>query len=78
MRGAERIPPREIEEALLDHPAVTDAAAFPIPHRTLGDIVGAVVVLKPDAGAPAEEIRQFMAGRVSYIKRSRPPAPTGG
>ena len=46
-RGGEKIAPREIDEVLLDHPAVAEAAAFAVPHDTLGEEVGAAVVLPP-------------------------------
>lgn len=42
-RGGEKISPREIDEALLDHPEICQAVVFPVPHPSLGeDIVAAV------------------------------------
>ena len=52
-RGGEKISPREVDEALLDHPAVAQATAFAVPHATLGEDMAAVVVLR--AGATADE-----------------------
>lgn len=53
-RGGEKIHPREIEDALHAHPAIKEAAAFAIPHPTLGQIVGAAIV--PVAGKhPAKQ-----------------------
>jgi len=43
-RGGEKVSPMEVEEALMAHPAIRDAAAFAIPHRRLGEEVGAAVV----------------------------------
>ena len=50
-RGGEKIAPREIDEVLLSHPAVTEAVAFATPHAALGQDVAAAVVL----GAPVTE-----------------------
>jgi len=44
-RGGEKVSPREVDAALLRHPAVKQAAAFSIPHPTLGEDVAAAVVL---------------------------------
>ena len=45
-RGGEKISPREIDETLLQHPAVAEACCFGIPDRTYGEGVAAAVVLK--------------------------------
>src|SRR5258708_10108987 len=44
-RGGEKISPPEIDEALLEHPAVAQAVAFAIPHPPLGADVGVAVLL---------------------------------
>lgn len=53
-RGGEIIPPMEVEEAVLSHPAVQSCAAFSVPHTILQETVGIVIVLhhqqKQDAG----------------------------
>jgi acyl-CoA synthetase (AMP-forming)/AMP-acid ligase II len=48
-RGGEKISPREIDEALLTHPAVAEAVCFGIPDRAYGEEVAAAVVLKSEA-----------------------------
>lgn len=48
-RGGEKISPREIDEALLAHPAVAEAVAFGLPHAVWGEEVAAAVVLRGDA-----------------------------
>src|ERR1700733_3393450 len=48
-RGGEKIAPREIDETLLNHPAVAQAVAFAIPHLTLGEEVAAAVVARAGA-----------------------------
>ena len=45
-RGGEKISPREIDEVLLAHPAVSEAVSFGVPHPTWGEEVAAAVVLR--------------------------------
>jgi len=59
-RGGEKIAPSEIDEALLRHPAVAEAAAFPIPHPRLGEDVAAAIVFRAGKAATALELRQFL------------------
>ena len=49
IRGGENIYCVEIEDVLVAHPAVIDAAVIGLPHRIWGEEVGAVVQLKPGA-----------------------------
>lgn len=67
-RGGEKISPREVDEALLDHPDVAQAVTFAIPDARLGEDVGAAVVLRPGASATASEIQQFAAARLADFK----------
>ena len=60
-RGGEKISPLEVDVALLNHPAVAQAATFAVPHATLGEEVAAVVVLAAGMSAGADEIRAFAA-----------------
>ncbi len=53
-RGGEKIAPREVDEVLLEHPAVAEAVTFAVPHPTLGEDVAAAVVLRPRAKATAK------------------------
>jgi long-chain acyl-CoA synthetase len=85
IRGGYNVYPREIEEALYEHPAVAEAAVVGIPHSDLGEEVGAAVSLKPDASATVEELRDFAKARVAAYKYPRhvwlldalPKGPTG-
>jgi len=70
-RGGEKVAPREVEEALLAHPDVAEAAAFPVPDEALGEEVGAAVVLKPGARADASALKEFAAQRLAYFKLPR-------
>ena len=66
-RGGEKISPREVDEVLLDHPAVSQAVTFAVPHPELGEAVAAAVVLLE--GGPGErELRDFAATRLSDFK----------
>jgi acyl carrier protein len=84
-RGGEKISPREVDEVLLDHPAVAQAVTFAIPGGSLGEEVGAVVVLHRDAETTEREIRDFAATRLADFKVPRsvlfldeiPKGPTG-
>jgi oxalate---CoA ligase len=71
IRGGEKIAPREIDDVLLAHPAVDQAVAFSIPNPTLGEEVGAVVVLKEGARANEHDIREFVAARLAKFKVPR-------
>ena len=68
-RGGEKISPREIDEVLLGHPAVTEAVAFATPHAALGQDVAAAVVL----GAPVTEAELLAHCRTNAWPRSRCP-----
>ena len=70
-RGGENIAPREVDETLLEHPAVAEAVTFAVPHASLGEDVAAAVVLRPNADATAKDIRQFAAGRLADFKVPR-------
>lgn len=70
-RGGEKINLAEVDSALLTHPAVFEAASFPVPHRTLGEDIAAAVVLRPDASSTAEDIRQTLSDRLAAFKIPR-------
>lgn len=57
-RGGEKVIPRRVDEALLQHPAVEQALAFAVPHPTLGEDLAAAVVLRAGAGADEQELRR--------------------
>lgn len=70
-RGGEKITPREIDEVLLEHPAVAEAVTFAVPHPSLGEDVAAAIVLRPRAKVTAKAIRQFAAERLAEFKVPR-------
>jgi len=67
-RGGEKISPREVDEVLLDHPAVAQVVTFAIPHPKLGEDVAAAVVLADEAEADERDIRDFVAERLAKFK----------
>jgi len=67
-RGGEKISPREVDEILMEHPAVLQVVTFAIPHEKLGEEVGAVVVLREGKTATEKEIRDFVSTRLADFK----------
>jgi len=84
-RGGEKISPREIDDVLMDHPAIQQVVTFGMPHQRLGEEVAAAVVLKEGLRATEAEIRAFAARRLADFKVPRrvvtleeiPKGPTG-
>ncbi|MBD2771550.1 non-ribosomal peptide synthetase [Iningainema tapete] len=70
-RGGEKISPREVDEVLLDHPAIAQAVTFAAPHTLLGEDVAAAVVLRQGASATELEIKEFAAARLADFKVPR-------
>jgi acyl-CoA synthetase (AMP-forming)/AMP-acid ligase II len=70
-RGGEKISPREVDEILMDHPAVQQVVTFGIPHDKLGEEVGAVIVLREGVSATEKELRDFAAVRLADFKVPR-------
>src|SRR4051794_29046317 len=85
IRGGYNVYPREIEEALYEHPAVAEAAVIGIPDASLGEEVAACVALKEGHEADAAQLRDFAKERVAAYKYPRkvffvdalPKGPTG-
>ena len=69
--GGENVYPREVEDALFQHPAVADAAVIGVPDDKWGETVKAVVVLREGRTADAEEIMEFCRGRLGGYKCPR-------
>lgn len=71
VRGGENISPGEIEDVLMSHPAIADAAAVAVPSTEWGEAVGIAIVAKPGHAAPAEEeLRTLIRNR---LRSSRVP-----
>jgi len=84
-RGGEKISPLEVEEVLLGHPLVSEAAVFAIPDPRLGEEVGAVVVAAGERPPTEAELREHLRQRLAAFKVPRtivlrteiPKGPTG-
>ena len=70
-RGGEKVSPREVDEVLMDHPAVAQVVTFAMPHDKLGEDVAAVVVLRDGASASERELREFVQARLADYKVPR-------
>ncbi len=70
-RGGEKISPREVDEALMDHPAVLQAVTFSVPHPMLGEDVAAAVVLREGMAATEQELGGFLSERLAAFKTPR-------
>lgn len=67
-RGGEKVSPREVDEILMDHPAVNQVVCFGMPHAKLGEEVAAVVVLKEGQAATERELQDFVGTRAADFK----------
>jgi acyl-CoA synthetase (AMP-forming)/AMP-acid ligase II len=68
VRGAENLSPGEIEDTLIEHPSVAEAAVVGIPDQEWGEAVAAAVVLKDEAQATEEELQEFVRERLRSTK----------
>jgi acyl-CoA synthetase (AMP-forming)/AMP-acid ligase II len=71
IRGGNNIYPIDVEAAILEHPAVEDAAVIGIPHDVLGEDIAAFVELRPSAAISVEELRSFCTERLADYKVPR-------
>jgi oxalate---CoA ligase len=82
-RGGEKIAPREIDDVLLQHPAVVEAVAFGVPHSGWGEEVAAAVVLKAEASEKEliafarERLADHKVPRKLFVVQQIPRTPTG-
>jgi long-chain acyl-CoA synthetase len=85
IRGGYNVYPREIEEVLYEHPAVREAAVVGVHDDSLGEEVGAAVVLKDGEDVGPDDLRAYVKERVAAYKYPRrvwlvddlPKGPTG-
>jgi long-chain acyl-CoA synthetase len=85
IRGGYNVYPREIEEVLYEHPDVVEAAVVGIPDDSLGEEIGAAVVLRDGAETSAEQISEHVKSQLAAYKYPRevwfvdelPKGPTG-
>jgi long-chain acyl-CoA synthetase len=68
IRGGENIYCVEIENRLVEHPAVADAAVIGVPHETLGEEVKAVIEVAPGADPTDAELQEWVAATLAPFK----------
>jgi long-chain acyl-CoA synthetase len=69
--GGVNIFPAEIEAELMQIPELTDCAVFGVPDPDYGEVLAAVVTVRPDTDITTETIRTFLAGRLGGLKLPR-------
>jgi len=67
-RGGEKVSPREVDEILMDHPAVAQVVCFGMPHPKLGEEVAAAVVLREGQTSTERELQAFVSSRAAEFK----------
>jgi len=67
-RGGEKISPREVDEIIMEHPAVHQCVTFAMPHDMLGEEVAAAIVLRQGTTATDKELREFASARLAPYK----------
>jgi len=67
-RGGEKVSPREVDEALLEHPDVAQAVAFAVPHPSLGEDLAAAVVPKRGCTPDETQLRGYLLSRLAGFK----------
>ena len=84
-RGGEKVSPREVDEVLMNHPAVEQAVTFAMPHDKLGEEVAVAIVLREGIESTEQAIRAFAVEHLANFKVPRkvlfldklPKGPTG-
>lgn len=69
--GGENIYPIEVEDAIHNHPKVYDVAVIGIPDERLGEVVGAIIDVKPTETLTEREIQAFLETQLPKYKRPR-------
>ena len=67
-RGGEKISPREVDDVLMDHPAVRQVVTFALPHESLGEEVAAAVALKEGESTDPAALISFASERLARFK----------
>ena len=70
-RGGEKISPREVDDILMDHPAIQQVVTFAMPHDKLGEEVAAAIVLREGEETDEKAIREFASGHLADFKVPR-------
>ncbi|WP_447764507.1 class I adenylate-forming enzyme family protein [Sphingopyxis panaciterrae] len=68
IRGGENISCQEVEAAIYEHPDVNECAVFGLPDERLGEVVGAVIWVKPGSTVDADAMCSFLSARLAPYK----------
>ncbi len=71
IRGGNNIYATDVEAVILEHADVQEVAVVGVPHRVLGEDVGAFVVCKPDVSLTEDALLAFCAEHLADYKRPR-------
>ena len=71
IRGGENVYPREIEEFLYSHDAISDAAVYGVPDPRYGEAVMVSVILREGASLTEDELREYCDGKIAHYKVPR-------
>jgi fatty-acyl-CoA synthase len=71
IRGGENVYPREIEEFLYSHPAISDVQVIGVPDEKYGEEIMAWVKLRPGSQTSGDELREFCRGKIASYKIPR-------
>ena len=66
--GGENVYPREVEEFLYTHPAISDVQVIGVPDLKYGEELMAWIKLKQGASVTPDEIKEFCKGRIAHFK----------
>jgi acyl-CoA synthetase (AMP-forming)/AMP-acid ligase II len=69
--GGENVYPAEVEKALLEHPAVSEAVVFGVPDEQWGEAIKAVCVCRAGQTVIAADLIEFVGGRIARFKRPK-------
>jgi acyl-CoA synthetase (AMP-forming)/AMP-acid ligase II len=69
--GGANVYPREVEEVLIQHPAVSEVCVVGVPHEIWGEAVKALVVLRPGETVTGEELTRFVGERLADYKKPK-------
>jgi acyl-CoA synthetase (AMP-forming)/AMP-acid ligase II len=69
--GGLNVHPRQVEEMLLRHPAVSDAGVFSLPDPRLGEVIRAAVILRVGAAEDERSLSEYLTQHLSREKRPR-------
>ena len=70
-RGGEKVSPLEVDEVLLNHPAIAQAVTFAFPHQKLGEEIAVAVVLRDGRTLTDRELRDFAGEHLAEFKVPR-------